>query len=238
MSTGGPIRVVVVDDDPMVRTALRMFLGGDSGITIVGEAEDGEKGVRLVRREHPDVVLMDIRMPVRDGLSATEEIRRLQPPPQVIVLTTFDADEYVLRALRSGAAGFLLKDTPPARLVEAVRSVVDGAPMLSPSVTAQLIAAVAAPVEPEDPAVARARAALRTLTDRELDVARAVARGLSNAEIAAELYLGIPTVKTYIGRLFDKLGVDNRVQIALLVHDATRDAPDDPQNAPPGPGSS
>ncbi|KAB7746513.1 response regulator [Nostocoides sp. F2B08] len=233
MSTGAPIRVVVVDDDPMVRTALRMFLGGDSGITVVGEAEDGEAGVRLVRRERPDVVLMDIRMPVRDGLSATEQIRRLQPPPQVIVLTTFDADEYVLRALRSGAAGFLLKDTPPARLVEAVRTVAAGSPMLSPSVTAQLIAAVAAPPEPEDPEVARARAAVQSLTERELDVARAVARGLSNAEIAAELYLGIPTVKTYVGRLFDKLDVENRVQIALLVHDATRDSPDEPDNAGP-----
>lgn len=233
MSTGAPIRVVVVDDDPMVRTALRMFLGGDSCITVVGEAEDGEAGVRLVRRERPDVVLMDIRMPVRDGLSATEEIRRLQPPPEVIVLTTFDADEYVLRALRSGAAGFLLKDTPPARLVEAVRTVADGSPMLSPSVTAQLIAAVAAPPEPEDPAVVRARTAVQSLTERELDVARAVARGLSNAEIASELYLGIPTVKTHVGRLFDKLGVENRVQIALLVHDATRDSADDPQTDPP-----
>lgn len=217
-----PIRVVLVDDDAMVRTALKMFLGGNSGITVVGEAEDGEAGVALVRAERPDVVLMDIRMPVRDGLSATEEIRSLTDPPEVIVLTTFDADEYVLRALRIGAAGFLLKDTPPDRLVEAVRTVAGGDPTLSPSVTAQLIAAVAAPPEPEDPSRAHAAALLETLTDREREVASALARGLSNAEIAAELFMGVPTVKTHVGRIFDKLGVENRVQIAILVHDATR----------------
>ncbi|HHU10609.1 MAG TPA: response regulator transcription factor [Intrasporangiaceae bacterium] len=222
MSAADPIRVVLVDDDPMVRTALRMFLGGNSGITVVGEAEDGAAAIDLVRSERPDVVLMDIRMPVQDGLSATETIRGLPDPPEVIVLTTFDADEYVLRALRSGAAGFLLKDTPPDRLVEAVRLVASGAPMLSPSVTAQLIAAVAAPPAPEDPDRARARAALAELTEREREVAEAVARGLSNAEIAAELFMGVPTVKTHVGRLFDKLGVENRVQIAILVHDATR----------------
>lgn len=165
---------------------------------------------------------MDIRMPVRDGLSATEAIRAMPSAPEVIVLTTFDADEYVLRALRSGAAGFLLKDTPPDRLVDAVRLVASGSPMLSPSVTAQLIAAVATPPAPEDPELARAREALGSLTEREREVAEAVARGLSNAEIAAELYMGVPTVKTHVGRLFDKLGVENRVQIAILVHDATR----------------
>lgn len=216
------IRVVLVDDDPMVRTALKMFLGGDSGIEVVGEAEDGEAGIALVRKEMPDVVLMDIRMPVRDGLSATEAIRAMPSAPEVIVLTTFDADEYVLRALRSGAAGFLLKDTPPDRLVDAVRLVASGSPMLSPSVTVQLIAAVATPPKPEDPELARAREALGSLTEREREVAEAVARGLSNAEIAAELYMGVPTVKTHVGRLFDKLGVENRVQIAILVHDATR----------------
>ncbi len=221
-SGGALIRVVLVDDDAMVRTALRMFLGGNSGIAVIGEAEDGEAGVAMVRAERPDVVLMDIRMPVRDGLSATEEIRALPDPPEVIVLTTFDADEYVLRALRIGAAGFLLKDTPPDRLVEAVRTVAGGSPMLSPSVTAQLIAAVATPEAPEDPMRERAASLLETLTEREREVASALARGLSNAEIAAELFMGVPTVKTHVGRIFDKLGVENRVQIAILVHDATR----------------
>lgn len=217
-----PIRVVLVDDDPMVRTALRMFLGGDSGIEVLGEAADGQAGVDLVREQRPDVVLVDIRMPVRDGLSATEEIVGLPAAPKVIVLTTFDADEFVLRALRSGAAGFLLKDTPPDRLVEAVRSVAAGQPMLSPWVTAQLIAAVATPAAPPDPSHARAQRLLKGLTDRECEVAGAVARGLSNADIAAELYMAVPTVKTYVGRLFDKLQVENRVQIAILVHDADR----------------
>jgi DNA-binding NarL/FixJ family response regulator len=161
-------------------------------------------------------------MPVRDGLSATEALLAADPDLKVIVLTTFDTDDMVLRALRIGAAGFLLKDTPPARLVEAIRTVAAGQPMLSPSVTAQLIAAVTrADRDTGGQDRARsARAALDALTDRERDVADAVARGLSNADIAAELYMGVPTVKTHVGRLFTKLGVENRVQVAILVHDA------------------
>jgi DNA-binding NarL/FixJ family response regulator len=168
------------------------------------------------------VVLMDIRMPVRDGLSATEELLAVDPGLKVIVLTTFDTDDMVLRALRIGAAGFLLKDTPPARLVEAIRTVASGQPMLSPSVTAQLIAAVNRTdrAAEERDRTRSARDALDTLTERERDVADAVARGLSNADIAAELYMGVPTVKTHVGRLFTKLGVENRVQVAILVHDA------------------
>ncbi len=168
------------------------------------------------------MVLMDIRMPVRDGLSATEELLAADPALKVIVLTTFDTDDMVLRALRIGAAGFLLKDTPPARLVEAIRTVASGQPMLSPSVTAQLIAAVNRTdrAAEEQDRTRSARDALDTLTERERDVAHAVARGLSNADIAAELYMGVPTVKTHVGRLFTKLGVENRVQIAILVHDA------------------
>jgi DNA-binding NarL/FixJ family response regulator len=221
-SSGGVVRLAVVDDDPMVRAALRMMLGGDSGLSVVAEAGDGEEALRVVPASDADVVLMDIRMPVRDGLSATEELLAADPRLKVIVLTTFDTDDMVLRALRIGAAGFLLKDTPPARLVEAIRTVAAGQPMLSPSVTAQLIAAVTrADRDPGGQDRTRsARAALDALTDRERDVADAVARGLSNADIAAELYMGVPTVKTHVGRLFTKLGVENRVQVAILVHDA------------------
>jgi len=221
-SSGGVVRLAVVDDDPMVRAALRMILGGDSGLNVVAEAGAGEEALRVVPASGADVVLMDIRMPVRDGLSATEELLAADPSLKVIVLTTFDTDDMVLRALRIGAAGFLLKDTPPARLVEAIRTVAAGQPMLSPSVTAQLIAAVTradSDTGGQDRARS-ARAALDALTDRERDVADAVARGLSNADIAAELYMGVPTVKTHVGRLFTKLGVENRVQVAILVHDA------------------
>jgi DNA-binding NarL/FixJ family response regulator len=221
-SSGGVVRLVVVDDDPMVRAALRMMLGGDPGLAVVAEASDGEEALRVVPAADADVVLMDIRMPVRDGLSATEELLAVDPGLKVIVLTTFDTDDMVLRALRIGAAGFLLKDTPPARLVEAIRTVASGQPMLSPSVTAQLIAAVTRTdrVADEQDRTRSARDALDTLTERERDVADGVARGLSNADIAAELYMGVPTVKTHVGRLFTKLGVENRVQVAILVHDA------------------
>lgn len=220
MST--PIRVVLVDDDPMVRTGLGLILGGDPGIAIVAEARDGEEAVEVVARERPDVVLMDIRMPRRDGLSATERILAQSNPPRILVLTTFDADEMVLRALRSGAAGFLLKDTPPAALVEAVRTVAAGQPMLSPSVTATLIAAVATPADPPDTTRADAQRKLGLLTERELEVAQAIGRGRSNTEIAGELFMSVATVKAHVGRIFTKLDLDNRVQIAILVHDADR----------------
>lgn len=221
VTPAGPIRVVIIDDDALVRAGLALILGGDESIAVVGEAGDGAQGVSLVRRLDPDVVLMDIRMPRRDGLSATETLLAQPNPPRILVLTTFDADELVLKALRAGAAGFLLKDTPPARLVEAVRAVAAGQPMLSPSVTAQLIAAVAGPAaDPEDTSAADARSRLDTLTERELEVAQAIGRGLSNQEIAGELYMSVATVKAHVGRLFTKLGVDNRVQIAILVHDA------------------
>ncbi|GAA4119030.1 response regulator transcription factor [Knoellia locipacati] len=220
MSDPAPIRLAIVDDDPMVRAALGMMLGGNSGITVVGEATNGEEALTLVPASGAEVVLMDIRMPLRDGLSATEVLLGRDPSLKVIVLTTFDADDMVLRALRLGAAGFMLKDTPPARLVEAVRTVASGQPMLSPSVTARLIAAVAGPGTASDDRADDARTRLDTLTEREREVAHAVGRGLSNAEISAELFMSVPTVKTHVGRLFTKLGVDNRVQVAILVHDA------------------
>jgi DNA-binding NarL/FixJ family response regulator len=164
------------------------------------------------------VVLMDIRMPKVDGLVATEALRRQSGAPEVIVLTTFDADDYVTRALGAGASGFLLKDTPPAAIIEAIRRVADGDPMLSPSVTARLIAQLRAGAGPDRSRKAKER--LARLTEREHEVAVAVGQGLSNAEIAGRLHLSVPTVKAHIGRLFAKLSCDNRVQIAICVHDA------------------
>lgn len=215
---GTVIRVLIVDDDALVRSALALMIGGQSDIAVIGEASDGAQGVVLARRERPDVVLMDIRMPVLNGLDATRQLHAGTEPPRVIVLTTFDADNYVLEALSAGADGFVLKDTPPAEIVAAIRKVAAGEPMLSPSVTATLIRQVRSD-SPDDRSV-RARACLDALTERELEVAVAVGKGLSNADIAGELYLSIPTVKAHVSRLFDKLDATNRVQIAICVHDA------------------
>ncbi|MGO1560501.1 MAG: response regulator [Actinomycetaceae bacterium] len=218
--TGAPVRVVLIDDDPLVRAGLRLLLGGDH-LQIVGEGEDGRHAERIVAETQPDVVLMDVRMPGMDGVTATRRLTDSGASARVIVLTTFDADDMVVDALRAGAAGFLLKDTPPADLVAAVGRAARGEPVLSPSVAAQLIARVRDREEPEVvPASDEARALFAELTEREQDVARGVARGLSNAEIAAELYLGVPTVKTHVGRVFNKLGVANRVHVARVVQDA------------------
>ncbi|WP_407566393.1 response regulator [Streptomyces sp. 184] len=200
------------------------MLGGADDIEVVGEAADGSEVQALVAAHAPDVVLMDIRMPRLDGLAATEALRRRAEPPEVLVLTTFHTDEHVLRALRAGAAGFVLKDTPPREIVEAVRKVAAGEPALSPAVIQQLIAQVsgadtAGPGQAEERA-RRARGRLAALGEREREVAVAVGRGRSNAEIAAELYMSLPTVKTHVSRILTKLDLNNRVQIALLVHDA------------------
>ncbi|HKE69568.1 MAG TPA: response regulator transcription factor [Nocardioidaceae bacterium] len=212
------IKVAIVDDDALVRAGLSLILGGAGDVEIVGEAENGVAGLDLINRKSPDVVLMDIRMPHLDGLQTTARLMRRSDPPQVIVLTTFDADEYVVQALSDGASGFLLKDTPPAQIVDAVRKVAAGEPMLSPSVTAQLIRRVAN--HPTGDRVTQARARMDLLSEREREVAIAVGRGLSNADIADELYMSVATVKAHVSRLLVKLESDNRVQIAICVHDA------------------
>jgi DNA-binding NarL/FixJ family response regulator len=214
------VRVLLVDDDALVRAGLRMILSTAEDLDLVGEADDGARAVAAVREHRPDVVLMDIRMPQMDGITATTALRQLASPPQVIVLTTFRADEQVMSALRAGASGFLLKDTPPTEIINAVRVVASGEAMLSPSVTRTLLSHVG-----DAQASERRRAAaerLDTLTDREREVAVAVGSGASNAEVAASLYMSEATVKAHVSRLFTKLGVTNRVQIAIVVHDADR----------------
>jgi len=210
------VTVLIVDDDALVRGALRMMLSGSDGIEVVGEAGDGDEVTAALAEHRPDVVLMDIRMPRLDGISATAALRRRPDPPSVIVLTTFDADENVLRALRAGASGFLLKDTPPARIVEAVQRVAAGEEILSPTVLRRFLARFAADGGSAD----RARADFAKLTEREADVVLAVARGRTNQEIAEELFLSVATVKTHISHAMTKLDLANRTQLALLAHDA------------------
>ena len=212
------IRVLVVDDDALVRASLRMILSSSDELEIVGEAADGTQAVAAVRAHQPDVVLMDIRMPEMDGIAATTAVRQLEKPPHVIILTTFQADEQVIGALRAGAGGFLLKDTLPAEIVNAVRLVASGEAMLSPSVTRTLLSHLG-----DDDVAERRRSAVRrlaSLSDREREVADEVASGASNAEVAASLFMSEATVKAHVSRLLTKLEVANRVHIAILVHDA------------------
>ena len=211
-------RVLITDDDALVRAGLALMLGGAPDLEVVAEASNGAEAVEAVRAGGIDVVLMDLRMPVMDGIAATAAILALPDPPKVIVLTTFDADEYVVRALAAGATGFLLKDTPPAEIVAAIGKVESGDPMLSPAITAQLIRQVT-----DNAPDGRSESALTlvaTLTDRERDVALAVGRGGSNAEIAEQLHLSVATVKAHISHLFLKLEATNRVQVAITMHDA------------------
>ncbi len=214
------IRVVLVDDDALVRTGLALILGGAPEIEIVGEAVDGQDAIRVVGEAEPDVVLMDIRMPKMDGLEATSAVLKQPSPPKVIVLTTLDTDDLVLSALRIGASGFLLKSTRPERLVESIRAVAAGEPILSPSVMATLISRVTSAGDDGQRATAAALKRLELLTDREREVAVAIGGGLSNADIASTLYMGLPTVKAHVSRVLTKLDADNRTQVAILVHDA------------------
>lgn len=210
------VRVLIVDDDALVRGALSMLLAGAEDLVVVGEAADGDEVPAAVDAHGPDVVLMDIRMPRVDGITATKLLRRRQRPPEVLVLTTFDADDLVLRALRSGAGGFLLKDTPPTQLVEAIRRAAAGEPMLSPQIVRRLVDRLVAGSGARE----EAEATLGRLSEREREVVVAVGHGGSNAEIASALHMSIATVKAHITHILTKLDLDSRTQVALLAHDA------------------
>jgi DNA-binding NarL/FixJ family response regulator len=213
------IRVLIADDQQLLRAGFRVILDVEQDIEVVGEAENGVEAVRRVAELHPDVVLMDIRMPELDGLAATEQILAAPEPPRVVVLTTFDLNEYVYRAIQVGASGFLLKDAPASRLVAAVRAAAGGDALIEPSITRRLVESFAPIV---DTAVAPGGVPdeLAALTERELDVLRLMATGLSNAEIAATLVVAETTVKTHVARILMKLGVRDRVQVVVRAYES------------------
>ncbi|WP_395106160.1 response regulator [Actinomadura sp. SCN-SB] len=216
--TQSRIRVVIVDDQGMVRTGFGVFLNSQPDIEVVGEASDGEEALRVIAELRPDVVLMDVRMPVMDGLEATRRLLAGEPDddrPKVLMLTTFDLDDYVYEALRAGASGFLLKDASAAELSDAVRIIAAGDALLSPSVTRRLIAEFSRLGAPRAPS----RKRLEELTERETEVLTLVARGLSNAEIAAELVVAEQTVKTHFGRILMKLGLRDRPQAIVYAYE-------------------
>lgn len=210
----GPTRVVIADDQALVRAGFRLILDSREDIAVVGEAADGEAAVAAQRRLRPDVMLMDIRMPGLDGLEATRRIVAAGSDCRVVMLTTFDLDEYVYAALQAGASGFLLKDVTPEQLISAVRQVSTGDALLAPSITRRLVERFARPpIPPLSPGE------LSTLTARELDVLKLIARGLSNAEIAASLILSEATVKTHVARILGKLNLRDRVQAVVLAYE-------------------
>ncbi len=219
------IRVVVADDQVLVRSGFSMLLAGEPGIEVVGEAGNGAEAVALAASERPDVILMDVRMPVMDGLEATRRITADESlaGSRVVILTTFDLDEYVHEALRAGASGFLLKDTLPVDLINAVRVVAGGDALISPKITRRLIAEFAN--RPEPGAAAAASAVLDQLTDREREVLEVVAKGQSNAEIAAALFVSHATVKTHVSRLLMKLDARDRAQLVMIAYETGMVAP-------------
>ena len=215
--TSGDIRVLIADDEALVRAGFKVLVGSAPGLSVVGEASDGIQAVRQARALGPDVVLMDIRMPVMDGLEATRVLLDgdQDAPPRILIVTTFDQDEHVFEALRAGASGFVLKDTPPEKLLEAIAIVAAGDSLLAPAITRRLIAEFA-----RQPRAARpAQDALAQLTERECDVLEQVAAGKSNTEIAATLYLSVATVKTHISRLLDKLNCRDRAQLVVVAYE-------------------
>lgn len=220
-----PIRVLIVDDDPLVRAGLVMMLGGTDQVEVAGEASDGSEVLAAVDRHRPDVVLLDLRMPKVDGLEAMSLLRTQPSPPRILVLTTFDTDDQVLRALRAGAAGFLVKDTPPADIVRAIELVAAGESMLSPTVTRRLIERLAGEAD-SDAQQRRAVQRLRSLSERDREIAREIGAGKPNAAIAEELHLSVATIKSHVSSMLAELGFENRVQIALMVQDAERGAGD------------
>jgi DNA-binding NarL/FixJ family response regulator len=207
------IGVVTADDQALIRDALRTIIEREPDLEVLGEAADGDEAIAAVRRHRPDVVLMDIRMPGRDGIEATRALLAEPDPPKVLMLTTFDLDEYVHACLRAGASGFLLKDTQPAGIVAAVRAAYAGDATLSPAVTQRLITSYVQAPSPSANLPA-------TLTSREVDVLRAIARGLSNAEVARELYVGETTVKTHVTAILAKLGVRDRLQAVIAAYES------------------
>ncbi len=207
------LRLVIADDERLVRAGYRMILRGEPDIEVVGEASDGLEAVDLARRLRPDVVLMDVRMPRLDGIGATKRIVAMASAPAVLVVTTFDLDEYVYEALRAGACGFLLKDAPEEQLVAALRGAPDGISLLSPVVTRRLVEAFARPA-PSD------LSTIEELTTREREVLVLVASGLSNAEIAGDLHIGETTVKTHVSRLLTKLGLTSRTQAVVVAYES------------------
>jgi DNA-binding NarL/FixJ family response regulator len=226
------ISVLLADDQALVRAGFRMIVEDQEDMEVVGEAGDGVQAIGLARRTQPHVVLMDIRMPTMDGIEATRQITEHEAPPRVVILTTFDLDEYVYKALEAGASGFLLKDLPPADLVAAIRVVAAGDALLAPSVTRRLIEQFV-----RSRPAAEAAEGLDSLSERELEVLRLVAQGMSNAEIAATLLLGESTIKTHVGNLLDKLALRDRVQLAIYAYEARLARPGelDVQQLPSGP---
>jgi DNA-binding NarL/FixJ family response regulator len=218
------IRVLVADDDRLVRTGIRTILTSAGDIEVVAEAEDGHAAVEAARQHRPDVALLDIRMPVLDGLDALAELQRLVPGTKVVMLTTFGADDYISRALRSGSSGFILKDSTPDELIGAVRSVASGQAYLSPKVTRRVVDQLSSGTGVPDPDAARRVAAL---AERERDILTLLAEGLSNGAIAQRLYMSEATIRTYVSRILAKLDCDNRVQAAILAHEAGLLRPDD-----------
>jgi DNA-binding NarL/FixJ family response regulator len=213
----GPVRVLVVDDEALIRAGFRVLVDSAPGLDVVGEASNGADAVRQTRALHPDVVLMDLRMPVMDGLEATRHIVSDAGGARVLVVTTFDEDEHVFLALRAGASGFVLKDTPPEKLLEAIHVVAAGESLLAPAVTRRLIAAY---VRRAPAAGAPGHDALTSLTPREREVLVQVASGRSNAEIAEAMVLGTTTIKTHVGRLLAKLGARDRAQLVVLAYES------------------